>query len=93
MVLTTRNFTLQLGGCEAVAAGRPLITSSWPYLREVFAKGAVYVSDSAESIRDGVLELQRRYEDLAQEVVALRRESRREWDARLSQLQERVARG
>ncbi len=91
MVLTTRDHTLQLGGCEAVATGKPLITSDWPYLREVFPKGTVYVSDSAESIRDGILEMQKRYMDLAKEVIALRQESRQEWDTRLGQLQELVA--
>lgn len=92
MVLSTRNYTLQLGGCEAVAVGKPLITSDWPYLREVFPKGTVYVSDSAESIRDGILAIQERYEELAKEIVTLRQESRREWDTRLGQLQEMVAR-
>ena len=91
MVLTTRDYTLQLGGCEAVAVGKPLITSDWPYLREVFPKGTIYVSDSAESIRDGILEMQKRYKDLAREVIDLRRESRQEWDTRLGQLQEMVA--
>ncbi len=92
MVLTTRDHTLQLGGCEAVAVGKPLITSDWPYLREVFPKGAVYVAPAPESIRDGVLELRRRYAALQQETVALREERRREWDARLGQLEARVAR-
>lgn len=92
MVLTTRDHTLQLGGCEAIAVGKPLITSDWPYLRDVFARGTVYVSDTAESIRDGVLELRGRYEELRQETIALREESRREWDERLRQLAARVAR-
>jgi glycosyltransferase involved in cell wall biosynthesis len=92
MVLTTRDHTLQLGGCEAVAVGRPLITSDWPYLREVFPKGTVYVSASAESIRDGILAAQARQSELAREVIALRGESRQEWDTRLRQLQTMVTR-
>ena len=36
MVLTTRNHTLQLGGCEAVSVGQPLITSNWPFFCKVF---------------------------------------------------------
>lgn len=91
MVLTTRNYTLQLGGCEAVAVGKPLITSDWPYLREVFAKGTVFVSSSAESIRDGVLELQQEYARLASEIVDLRQDGRQEWDTRLAHLREMVA--
>jgi hypothetical protein len=77
---------LQLGGCEAVAVGKPLITSDWPYLQDVFSKGTIYVSDSAESIRAGIVAAQERYEVLAQEIVALRQESRREWNDRLRQL-------
>jgi hypothetical protein len=46
MVLTTRNDTAtrRLRGDPA---GTPLITSDWPYLRELFADTAVYVSPSA----------------------------------------------
>lgn len=90
MVLTTRNFTLQLGGCEAVAVGKPLITSDWPYLQEAFSKGTIYVSDSAESIRDGILALQENYEQMCQEIVLLRQENREEWDHSLRQLKELV---
>ena len=93
MVLTTRNHTLQLGGCEAVAVGKPLITSDWPYLREVFPKGTIYVSDSAESIRDGIIEARDAYEELSQEIVVLRKESRQVWDRRLQQLKEMVSYG
>jgi glycosyltransferase involved in cell wall biosynthesis len=93
MVLTTRDYTLQLGGCEAVAVGKPLIMSDWPYLREVFPKGTVYVSAAAESIRDGIVAVRDRYGQLAGEVVDLRRDSRREWDTRLGQLKEMVACG
>lgn len=90
MVLTTRDHTLQLAGCEAVAVGKPLITSDWPYLREVFAKGTIYVSNSAESIHLGILEAQQRQAELAAEVVALRQESQREWKLRLGQLKQMI---
>lgn len=91
MVLTTRDHTLQLGGCEAVAVGKPLITSDWPYLQEAFPKGAVYVSPTAESIRAGVLKMRKEHEKFSEEVVALRRESRLDWNKRLSELKELVA--
>lgn len=91
MVLTTRNHTLQLGGCEAVAVGKPLITSDWPYLQEVFPKGTVYVSATPQSIRDGVLAVQAQYAALAEEVVALRHESRQLWNGRLQQLKALIA--
>ncbi len=90
MVLTTRDFTLQLGGCEATAVGKPLVTSDWPYLREVFPKGTVYVSDTAESIRDGILRLRRDFKRLSEEIIDLRQESQKEWKIRLAQLKQLV---
>jgi glycosyltransferase involved in cell wall biosynthesis len=91
MALTTRDHTLQGGGCEAVSLGKPLITSDWPYLRELFARGTVYVPNSTEGIRDGIRAMQQRYQELEQEIVAFRQESRREWDARFAQLKATVA--
>ena len=91
MVLTTRDHTLQLGGCESVALGKPLITSDWPYLREVFSRGAVFVSDEAESIRDGILAVRENRSVLAADIDRLRCESRQEWDSRLQELNARVA--
>lgn len=91
MVLTTRDHTLQLGGCEAVSLGKPLITSNWPYLREFFAKGAVYVDNSAKGICDGVLEMRQKREELEKEIITFRQESRREWGSQLMQLEQIIA--
>jgi glycosyltransferase involved in cell wall biosynthesis len=93
MVLTTRNYTLQLGGCEATAVGKPLITSDWPYLREVFPKGTVYVTDTAESIKGGILQLMQDYDRLSEEIIVLRREGQQDWNFRLSQLNELIEGG
>ena len=86
MVLTTRDHTLQLAGCEAIAVGTPLITSDWPYLRELFSTAAVYVAPTAESIRDGVVEAMRRLPDLRHEALEVRREQRARWQAQIAQL-------
>lgn len=86
MVLTTRNDTLQLAGCEAISVGTPLITSDWPYLRELFADTAVYVSPSARSIRDGVREVLDRRAELAREIPGFRRERQLDWADRLARL-------
>jgi len=91
MVLTTRNYTLQLGGCEAISVGKPLITSDWPYLRELFARGTVYVANTGEGIREGIRLMQNNYKDLEREIVTFRRNSRQEWDSRFAQLKEMVA--
>jgi hypothetical protein len=86
LVLTTRDHTLQLGGCEAVSVGKPLIVSDWPYLRQFFSKGAVYVSNTAEGIYRGMCQMQQQQHQMQQGVLDLRRENRQEWEARLGQL-------
>ncbi len=91
MALTTRDYTLQGGGCEAISLGKPLITSDWPYLRDLFARGAIYVRNSSDSIRDGVLAMRQRYRDLEREVVAFRQDSRQEWDERFARLKAMIA--
>lgn len=91
MVLTTRDYTLQLGGCEAVAVGKPLITSDWPYLRQLFRGGTVFAPNTAGGIRDAVELARNRHAELAAEIAAFRAESRREWDDRLGYLKRTVA--
>jgi glycosyltransferase involved in cell wall biosynthesis len=92
LVLTTRDHTLQLGGCEAVAVGKPLITSDWPYLRQVFRGGTVFAANTAEGIRDAVVEARARQAELSEAIAAFRQDSRREWNDRLAHLQRVIAR-
>jgi glycosyltransferase involved in cell wall biosynthesis len=91
MVLTTRDHTLQLAGCEAVAVGTPLITSDWPYLRELFSTAAVYVAPTAESICDGVVTALQRLPDLRHEAREVRRLQRARWQAQMAELRALVA--
>jgi glycosyltransferase involved in cell wall biosynthesis len=91
MVLTTRDHTLQLAGCEAISVGKPLITSDWPYLQELFARGAVFVNASPESIRDGIATLAERCDELASETPRLRQDRRRQWNTRLVELNRLVS--
>lgn len=88
MVLTTRDYTLQLGGCEAAAVHKPLITSDWPYLREVFSRGTAFVKDTPESIQQGIRQIQSDYQRYCEEIALLRGEKQREWNLRLNQLKE-----
>jgi glycosyltransferase involved in cell wall biosynthesis len=91
MVLTTRDHTLQLAGCEAIAVGTPLITSDWPYLRQLFSTAAVYVAPTAESIRDGVIEALRRLPELRHQTSEVRRTQQARWRAQMAQLRALVA--
>jgi glycosyltransferase involved in cell wall biosynthesis len=88
MVLTTRDHTLQLGGCEAVSLGKPLITSNWPYLQAFFNKGTVYVDNSADDICNGILTMQQDHDALEAEIIAYRESHRKEWALQLMQLEE-----
>jgi glycosyltransferase involved in cell wall biosynthesis len=86
MVLTTRDHTLQLGGCEAAAVRKPLITSDYPYLREVFSCGTAFVKDTPESIQQGIRQVQGDYQRYCEEIALLRDEKQQEWNQRLQQL-------
>jgi hypothetical protein len=50
--LTTRDFTMQRVGYEAEAAGRVLVTTDFPVLRDYFADGAVYTAPTGAAIAD-----------------------------------------
>ena len=66
LVLTTRDHTLQLAGCEAVAVGKPLVTSDFEYLRTLFEHGTVFVEPLPWSIRDGIVDVMDRHDELAE---------------------------
>lgn len=90
MALTTRDYTLQRGGCEAVSVGQPLITSDWPFLREFFNQGTVYVGSNRGSITGGIKKLMRDHEKLREEVSQLRKEGRHKWEKQLSELRKQM---
>jgi glycosyltransferase involved in cell wall biosynthesis len=50
MCLTTHDHTMQRGAYEAMALGKPLITSDWCLLRETFNDGTIHVNNSADDI-------------------------------------------
>jgi len=91
MSLTTRDFTMQQGGAEAVAIGKPLITSDWPFLHEFFPKGSIYVDSTRESIREGIEELRREAGRLEPEMCEFREEGRRDWEIQFVRLFNMVA--
>jgi glycosyltransferase involved in cell wall biosynthesis len=80
MVLTTRDLTMLCGAYEAVAVGKPLITSDWPVLRNYFSKGAVYIDNSAESIRRAALEVADQNQRLRDEMRELKSELSHHWN-------------
>ena len=73
LVLTREDHTMQRGAYEAVALEKPLITSHWPLLREVFSRGTEHVDNSAESIAAAVRRVRENLEGYRREMAALRR--------------------
>jgi glycosyltransferase involved in cell wall biosynthesis len=90
VVLTTRDYTLQLAGCEAIAVGKPLVTSDFAYLRELFEQGAVFARPEVWSIRDAIVALFDHHDELAAEALELRDKRRTEWKTRMWELEELV---
>lgn len=86
MTLTTDNYTMQRGACEAVSLGRPIITSDWPILREYFDKGTIHVANSAQEIRGGVIRMQKERERLEREILTLQKERWQEWQHKYAAL-------
>ena len=72
LVLTREDHTMQRGGYEAVSLEKPLITSNWPLLREVFSRGTVHVDNSPESIVTAVQRIQENPEAHRRDMAALR---------------------
>jgi glycosyltransferase involved in cell wall biosynthesis len=86
MTLTTDNYTMQRGACEAVWSGKPIITSDWPILREYFHKGTIHVGNCARDIREAVIRMQKERANLESEIQSLQRERRQEWQQTSAEL-------
>lgn len=80
--LTTCDHTFLSGANEALWMGKPLITSNWPILKDYFSKGTLHVDNSAESIRQALLTMQRNLPDYQSGIRALQNERRPEWQDR-----------
>lgn len=91
LVLTTRNFTMQRGGSEAVTVGKPLITSDWPVLREIFSQGTVHVDNTANGIQAGIEELRRDYDRYKKDIVELQEIRRQRWRTAKHELESLLA--
>jgi glycosyltransferase involved in cell wall biosynthesis len=88
MVLTTDNYTMQRGACEAVSLGKPVITSDWPILKEYFGKGTIHVDNSAQGIREAVIKMRRVRERLENEIAVLQQQHWQEWQHKHAVLKE-----
>ena len=83
LALTTREYTMQRAGYEALAAHRPLVASDTETLRAYFAKGAVFAGRGGPALAEAVRAARAGAERLAGEMAALHPEKVREFEAAL----------
>lgn len=88
LVLTREDHTMQRGGYEAVALEKPLITSNWPLLREVFSRGTVHVDNSPESIVAAVGRIRENPEAYRRDMAGLRQARRLVAESQVSELRQ-----
>ena len=86
MDLTAMPDCLVCGGYEAVALGRPLVTSDTAALRSYFRRGTVYTSHAPVALAAAVEHALGRRSELERQVPVLASELRSDWDARASTL-------
>jgi glycosyltransferase involved in cell wall biosynthesis len=70
--LTTREYTMQRSGYEALSLGVPLVVSGTRVLREYFADAAIFVENEAAAVAAAIEEALSRRAELAERMVRLR---------------------
>jgi glycosyltransferase involved in cell wall biosynthesis len=90
IVLTNRDKTMLSGAFEALAVGKPLITSNWNCLMQYYSKGAICTDNSTAQIKEAIQTVQRKKEQLEKEMIQLKDERVKEWDERFYHLKESI---
>jgi glycosyltransferase involved in cell wall biosynthesis len=88
--LTSIDDCLVCGAYEAVALGKPLVTSDTAALRTYFHRGAVYTKHDSRSIAAAIAGALNHTEQLAAESRALRIELARDWSSRRDALKRQL---
>jgi hypothetical protein len=86
MDLVNRDYTLLMGGFEAVSLGKPFITTDFPILRDYFSLGTVHILNTVEGIREGVRQIQRNQIRFRQDIIYLREKLENEWELEFKKL-------
>lgn len=83
LALTTREYTMQRAGYEALAAHRPLVASDTETLRAYFTSGAVFAGRGGAALAEAVRTARAESARLAAEMADLHPEKVREFEAAL----------
>lgn len=89
MALTTADYCMLCGCYEAIAAQKPLITSSKSVLREYFA-GNVFIDNSIEGILLGLTEIRASYDNYLHNAITIKNVISETWINRFNTLQLRL---
>ena len=84
--LTKNDFTMQNGAYEALALGRPIITSDWPVLKNIYSKGAICINNTSKNLVDAILEIKYNYSRYLNEMSELREDINLIWKRKISEL-------
>jgi hypothetical protein len=86
MALTTQDDTLLMGGFEAVAVGKPFITSDFPVLKRYFSSGTIHIPYTAQGIAAGVDQARMELGSLQRGMEVLQEKLARDWGETHTQL-------
>jgi len=86
MVLTDREDTMQNGGMEAIAVGKPLITSNTAFLRSTFSKGTVHVENTVQGIVSGIQKIRGRLAEYTEGIKILKEERELLWEEKKKEI-------
>jgi glycosyltransferase involved in cell wall biosynthesis len=90
LALCTSPHTILQGAADAASLGKPLVTSDWPEMRQVFRKGTVWVDDTTASIEAGIRAVRRDRAALAAEMGTLADELNAQWEMEFRELLRRL---
>jgi glycosyltransferase involved in cell wall biosynthesis len=91
LVLTTADENLVCGGYEAVAAGKPLILSNTPALKNYFRMGTVFTENRRHDIARAITSLDANGPALAEDIRTLKRDLAASWHRQWQILLEQFA--
>lgn len=86
--LTASDCTMQNGAYEALALGRPIITSDSPVLRKAYPRGAVFVDNSVEGIVGAINTVRDNYPRYLGDIKSLQGEFKAQGEKKLLALLE-----
>ena len=84
--LTSDDKTTLSGAYEAVALEQPLIVSDWMPLRRNFYKGTIYVNNSSKDIREAIMIVRSKKEELSRQMHQLKVEKIEKWNDAISNI-------